>query len=83
MLLLMKKNITKTRATNVSNAKYHIDLLRVFDDKDRYHDALIRSLSRLLNCQLNTDNNKTHICRYCSHPVFQKSAWKSIMKGVV
>ena len=64
--------IIKTRATNGLNAKYHIDLLRVFDGKNRYHYDLIRSLSRLLNCQLNKDNNKTHISRYCSHPFCKK-----------
>ena len=37
--------------------------------KDGYHYALIRCLSRFLNCQLNKDKNKTHICRYCSHPI--------------
>jgi len=67
-----ENNIIKPRATKVLNAKYHIDLLRVFADKDRCHYALIRSLSRLLNCQLNKDNNKTHISRYCSQPVCKK-----------
>ena len=67
-----EETIIKTRATKAFNTKYHIDLLIVFCDKDRYHYAVNKKLSRLLNCQLNKDNNKTHFCRHCSHPFCKK-----------
>lgn len=66
--LLNEKKIIKTKSTKIRNAKYHIDLLKIYDQKDRYHYVLIKNIGRLLNCQMNNDNNPKHICRYCCHP---------------
>ena len=66
--LLNEEKVTKRKTTKVQNAKYHIDLLKIFDEKDRYHYAVIKSISRLLSSQMNKDRYPKHVCRYCCHP---------------
>ena len=66
--LLNEEKIIKTKTTKVQNAKYHIDLLKIFDEKDRYHYVIIKNISRLLNCQSNKNTKEKHYCRYCCHP---------------
>ena len=66
--LLNEEKVIKTKSTKIRNAKYHIDLLKIYDNNDRYHYVLIKSLSRLLNCQSNKNTQEKHYCRYCCHP---------------
>ena len=66
--LLNEEKIIKTRSTKVRDAKYHIDLLKIYDEKDRSHYVLVKRLSRLLNCQSNSNTKEQHYCKYCCHP---------------
>ena len=64
--------------------KYHIDLLKIYDKDNKSHYAIIKSLSRLLNCQINKNINKKHICRYCTTAFSRKDLLdKHIEKGCV
>ena len=58
--------------TKVKNAKYEIDLLRIYDEEGKSHYTVEKNISKLLNTQSNKDNHKKHICRYCSHPFTKK-----------
>ena len=49
------------RGTKNRNAKYESDLLKVYDEDNNYHYALVRNKSRLLNCQSNKDDSKKNI----------------------
>ena len=46
------------RCTKNRNAKYEIDLLKVYDEDNNYHYVLVKNISRLLNCQSNKNINK-------------------------
>ena len=46
------------RGTKNRNAKYEIDLLKVYDKGNNYHYVLVKNKSRLLNCQSNKNINK-------------------------
>ena len=66
--LLNEEKVLKSRTTKVQNAKYHVDLLKFFDNKDRYHYAVIKNISRLLSSQTSKNLNTKHYCRYCCKP---------------
>ena len=66
--LLNEDKVIKTKTTKVQNAKYHIDLLKFFDEKDNYHFAIVKNISRLLSNQANNAKTPKHFCRYCCHP---------------
>ena len=60
--LLNSEKVIKARTTKVVNAKHHIDLLRFYDENDNCHFAIVKNLSRLLNCQLNKNHApQTHL----------------------
>ena len=54
--------------TKVRNAKYNIDLLKIYDENNKCHYTVIKHISKLLNCQSNKNTMKKYYCRYCSHP---------------
>ena len=65
------------RGTKNRNAKYDIDLLKVYDEDNNYHYALVRNKSRLLNCQSNKDDSKKHYCHHCLNPFSTEKAYKN------
>ena len=80
---LKDDKVINVRTTKIRNAKYHINLLRIYDDdNNNSHYVVITGLSRLLNIQLNNDNNSKHICRYCHRPFCNKKVLdKHLEKG--
>ena len=65
------------RGTKNRNAKYEIDLLKVYDENNNHHYALVRNKSRLLNCQSNKDDSKKHYCHHCLNPFSTDKAYKN------
>ena len=70
------------RGTKNRNAKYEIDLLKVYDEDNNYHYALVRNKSRLLNCQSNKDDSKKHYCHHCLNPFSTENAYKNHLEKV-
>ena len=77
---LNDNNIIIHRGTKNRNAKYEIDLLKVYDKGNNYHYVLVKNKSRLLNCQSNTNINKKHYCHHCLNPSHQKRHIRTILK---
>ena len=73
----MVKQIILHRGTKNKNAKYEIDLLKVYDEDNNYHYALVRNKSRLLNCQSSKDDSKKHYCHHCLNPFSTDKAYKN------
>ena len=48
--VLNNEKVIKHRTTKIKYAKHHIDLLKVYDENNISHYAIIKSISRLLNC---------------------------------
>ena len=70
------------RGTKNRNAKYEIDLLKVYDEDNNYHYVLVKNKSRLLNCQSNKNINKKHYCHHCLNPFStEKARKKHLEKG--
>ena len=72
------------RGTKNRNAKYEIDLLKVYDEDNHYHYVLVKNKCRLLNCQSNSNTNKKFYCHHCLNPfqsekVFKKHLEKGCM----
>ena len=65
------------RGTKNRNAKYEIDLLKVYDKGNNYHYVLVKNKSRLLNCQSNKNINKKHYCHHCLNPFSSEKAYKN------
>ena len=65
------------RGTKNRNAKYEIDLLKVLNEDNNYHYALVRNKSRLLNCQSNKGDSKKHYCHHCLDPFSTEKAYKN------
>ena len=66
------------RGTKNRHAKYEIDLLKVYDEDNNFHYALVRNKSRLLNCQSNKDDSKKHYyCQHCLNPFSTEKAYKN------
>ena len=65
------------RGTKNRNAKYEIDLLKVYDKGNNYHYVLVKNKSRLLNCQSNKHINKKHYCHHCLNPFSSEKAYKN------
>ena len=74
---LNDNKIILRRGTKNRNAKYEIDLLKVYDEDNNYHYALVRNKSRLLNCQSNKDDSKKHYCHHCLNPFSTEKAYKN------
>jgi len=55
------------RITEKQNAKHHVDLLLIADEKN-YHYVYIKDFGRLMNSQINKTSHKTHYCKTCLHP---------------
>ena len=60
-----------------TNAKYEIDLLKVYDEDNNYHYVLVKNKSRLLNCQSNTNTKQKHYCHHCLNPFQSEKAYKN------
>ena len=70
------------RGTKNRNAKYEIDLLKVYGEDNNYHYVLVKNKSRLLNCQSNKNINKKHYCHHCLNPFStEKARKKHLEKG--
>ena len=72
------------RGTKNRNAKYEIDLLKVYDEDNHYHYVLVKNKCRLLNCQSGSNTNKKFYCHHCLNPfqsekVFKKHLEKGCM----
>ena len=65
------------RGTKNTNAKYEIDLLKVYDEDNNYHNVLVKNKSRLLNCQSNTNTKQKHCCHHCLNPFQSEKAYKN------
>ena len=65
------------RGTKNTNAKYEIDLLKVYDEDNNYHYVLVKNKSRLLNCQSNTNTKQKHYCHHCLNPLKSEKAYKN------
>ena len=74
---LNDNNIIIHRGTKNRNAKYEIDLLKVYDKGNNYHYVLVKNKSRLLNCQSNKNINKKHYCHHCLNPFSSEKAYKN------
>ena len=61
MTFWMKQQIIKTRTTRVRDAEYHIDLLTIYDEKDRNHYVLVKSLSRFWTVKVIATHTKSII----------------------
>ena len=59
------------RITEKQNAKYHVDLLLIADEKS-YHYVYIIDFGRLMNLQINKTGHKKHYCKTCLHPFKSK-----------
>ena len=80
--VLNDEKVIKHRTTKIKYAKHHIDLLKVYDENNISHYAIIKSISRLLNCQINKNEKSKHICRYCTTAFSRKDLLdKHIEKG--
>ena len=80
--VLNDEKVIKHRTTKIKYAKHHIDLLKVYDENNVSHYAIIKSISRLLNCQINKNEKLKHICRYCTTAFSRKDLLdKHIEKG--
>ena len=66
------------RGTKNKNAKYEIDLLKIFEDDNDYHYAIVKNQSRLLNCQSNKDDSRKHYCHHCLSPFSTEKAYHKI-----
>ena len=65
------------RGTKNRNAKYEIELLKVYDKGNNYHYILVKNKSRFLNCQSNKNINKKHYCHHCLNPFSSEKAYKN------
>ena len=65
------------RGTKNRNAKYEIDLLKVYDEDNHYHYALVKNKCRLLNCQSSSKTNKKFYCHHCLNPFQSEKAYKN------
>ena len=64
------------RGTKNRNAKYEIDLLKVYDEDNNYHYVLVKDKCRLLNCQSSSNTNKKFYCHHCLNPFQSEKVYK-------
>jgi len=62
-----KNCIVLHRRTNVYNSKYHVNLLKIDDNKGKYHYVFIKDYDKLIGTQTNKDHQKYYHCIYCNH----------------
>jgi len=74
-----KKTITLHGRTKVINAKYHIDLLKLYEG-NKSHYVYIKDYDRLIGSQTNKGTNKIYHCRYCQHGYKRQS---SLEKNII
>ena len=60
-----EEQVKPARTTQVKNAKYHVNLLIVEGDDNKYRYVLIKDLSRLMGNQYNKHTKKKHMCPHC------------------
>ena len=65
------------RGTKNRNAKYEIDLLKVYDEDNHYHYVLVKNKCRFLNCQSSSNTNKKFYCHHCLNPFQSEKAYKN------
>ena len=65
------------RGTKNRNAKYEIDLLKVYDEDNNYHYVLVKNKCRLLNCQSSSNTNKKFYCHHCLNPFQSEKAYEN------
>ncbi len=61
-----KKTIVLHKRTKTVNAKHHVNLLKISNDKGKYHYVYIKNYDRLIGNQTNNHKEKYH-CPYCQH----------------
>ena len=69
------------RGTKNRNAKYEIDLLKVYDEDNHYHYVLVKSKCRLLNCQSSSNTNKKFYCHHCLNPFQSEKVYKKHLEN--
>ena len=52
-------------------------MLKVYDENNNHHYALVRNKSRLLNFQSNKEDSKKHYCHHCLNPFSSEKAYKN------
>ena len=55
------------RRTKTVNAKYHVDLLKIGDDKGKCHYVFVKDYNKLVGSQTNNHKARLFHCRYCQH----------------
>ena len=61
------QTITIHRRTKVINAKYHINRLKIYDDKGKFHYVYISDYNKRIVSQTNNSKNKLYHCNFCQH----------------
>ena len=64
------------RGTQNRNAKYEIDLLKIYDEDNNYHYVLVKNKCRLLNGQSSSNTNKKFYCHHCLNPFQSEKVYK-------
>jgi hypothetical protein len=61
------QNIIIHRRTKTFNAKYHINLSKIFHDTGKFHYVYIKDYNKLIGSQTNKNHDKLFHCPYCQH----------------
>jgi len=64
---LNSDSIILHRRTKTINAKYHVNLLKIYDDTGKYHYVYIKDYNKLMGSQTNKSPHKLYHCQYCQH----------------
>ena len=79
---LNDKNIILHRGTKNRNAKYEIDLLKIYDEDDNnHHYVLVKNKCRLLNCQSSSNTNKKFYCHHCLNPFQSEKVYRKHLEN--
>ena len=73
---LNENKIILHRGTKNRNAKYEIDLLKVYDEDNNYHYVLVKNKCRFLNCQSSSNTKKQFYCHHCLNPFQSEKVYK-------
>ena len=69
------------RGTKNGNAKYEIDLLKIYDEDNSYHYVLVKNKCRLLNGQSSSNTNKKFYCHHCLNPFQSEKVYKKHLEN--
>ena len=69
------------RGTKNRNAKYEIDLLKIYDEDNSYHYVLVKNKCRLLNGQSSSNTNKKFYCHHCLNPFQSEKVYKKHLEN--